>query len=759
MKNPIYKRIPREIKSEFGKYLALFLFIALTAGLISGYIVANRSMIKAYDKSYTNERIENGHFSIAMEPDSRFDESLNKTAKKEKIRISKQFYKQKTIKEGNLKDNIYRIYKNRNSINKIEIMKGNMPKNDNEIAVDRLYADNNELKIGSKLKIDDKTFIISGFAAFSDYKALFKNNADMMFDARKFTVAVVSDTAWDRLNNAGINYQYAWRNDNQKLSDKEQRDKSESIKEDLVKYTILTDILPRPDNNALIFAIDDLKKDVVMMQWFYYIIMVVMAFIFAISARSNIEKEAKTIGTLRATGYRRMELLSYFMVTPVLVSVFAAAIGNIFGYTYMKKLIVKAYYHSYSFPQYTTVWSSEAFWKTTVSPLVIVFLVNFVVLFLSLRTKPLELLRGNLKHRKKFAHAVKLPQWGFASRFRARIILQNIGSYMTLSFGILLAVVMMLFGIMLTPLINHARTDIEESMFANYQYVLKAPYEINTESAEKYAFSTLKNYNKEDIGVYGFNKDSKYFKSKLVDEDGKSDIPVVVSSAYMEKYSLKIGDKFNLKDEFSDKKYKFVVRKVYDYPSSMCIFMPLDKYNQIFDKANDYYIGYLSNKKLHEIDENYIATVITKSDLTLTADQIENSMGVVFKLFSIFATILYVLILYLLSKVTIDKNAKYISLVKILGFSNSEISKLYVRATGIVTITALAVSSLLAVKILIWIYHTMMMDYSGWMSLYIDPLCYVRILALGVVCYLMVSKILLRHIKKIPMSEALKQTE
>lgn len=759
MKNPLYNRIPREIKSEFGKYLALFLFIALTVGLISGYIVANGSMIKAYEKSYSVDKIENGHFSVAMEPDKKFEKVLSDLAKKENVEFSKQFYKQKTIKEGKLKDDTFRIYKDRHSQNKIEVMKGKMPKQSNEIVVDRLYAENNNVNIGRKLKIDDKTFRITGLVAFSDYKTLFKNNADMMFDAQRFTVAMVNDEAWNEFSNSGINYQYAWRNNDQKLTDKEQRKKSDAIKEELVKHTILTDILPRPDNNALFFALDDLKKDVVMMQWFFYIIMVVMAFIFAISARSSIEKEARMIGTLRATGYKRHELLTYFMVTPTLVSILAAIVGNIFGYTYMKNLIVKAYYHSYSLPDYTTIWSSEAFFKTTVSPLVIVLVINLIVIALALRTEPLELLRGSLRHRKKSSNAVKLPNWKFTSRFRSRIIMQNIGSYLTLSFGILLAVVMMLFGIMLTPLVQHARTDIEGSMFAKYQYVLKAPYEANVESAEKYAFSSLKNYNKEDIGVYGFKENSKYFKSELVKTEKKEAVPVVISSAYKEKYNLKEGDKFKLKDKFNDKKYTFVVKRTYEYPSSMCIFMPLDKYNQVFGKSSDYYIGYLSNKKLTEIDENFIATIITKADLTLTADQIENSMGTILQLFSVFATILYILILYLLSKVAIDKNAKSISLIKILGFKDKEISKLYVRATGIVTVVALLVSSFLAIRIMVWIYHTMMMDYSGWMSLYIDPSCYVRILVIGAVCYFFVSKILLRHIRKIPMSDALKAIE
>ena len=47
MKNPLRKRIPRELKGEFGKYLVVFLLMVLTIGFVSGFLVADGSMLKA----------------------------------------------------------------------------------------------------------------------------------------------------------------------------------------------------------------------------------------------------------------------------------------------------------------------------------------------------------------------------------------------------------------------------------------------------------------------------------------------------------------------------------------------------------------------------------------------------------------------------------------------------------------------------------------------------------------------------------------
>ena len=49
MKSPLRKRLPRELKSEFGKYLVVFIIMAITIGFVSGFLVADGSMLRAYD--------------------------------------------------------------------------------------------------------------------------------------------------------------------------------------------------------------------------------------------------------------------------------------------------------------------------------------------------------------------------------------------------------------------------------------------------------------------------------------------------------------------------------------------------------------------------------------------------------------------------------------------------------------------------------------------------------------------------------------
>ena len=67
MKNPLNRRLFRELKDEWGKYLVIFLFMTLTIGFVSGFLVAGDSMIKAYDESFEKYQIEDGHFILKEE--------------------------------------------------------------------------------------------------------------------------------------------------------------------------------------------------------------------------------------------------------------------------------------------------------------------------------------------------------------------------------------------------------------------------------------------------------------------------------------------------------------------------------------------------------------------------------------------------------------------------------------------------------------------------------------------------------------------
>ena len=546
--------------------------------------------------------------------------------------------------------------------------------------------------------------------------------------------------------------------DNKPSDDKEAKVMADDFMKTIASNAIIVNYIPQYINQAIHFAGDDIGSDRAMMIVLLYVLIVIMAFVFAVTTNNTIVKEANVIGTLRASGYTRGELLKHYIVLPIIVTIFGALVGNILGYTAFKGIFVDTYYQSYSFPTYHTLWNEDAFILTTVIPVIIMLVINLLIIGYRLKLSPLKFLRRDLTRKQK-KKTVKLPEFKFFNRFRLRIIIQNLPNYMTLFIGILFANILLLFGLMLGPLLTHYQNEILDKLIANHQYVLKVPVDVDDDNAEKYCVKSLATIEgrlkSEDVLVYGIKDNSSYVN---IDTELLKDNEVYVTEGYADKFQIKKGDTITLKEKYDDDKYEFVVNGTYDYPSSFAIFMSDTEYKRIFDKAEDYYSGYFSDNTL-DIDEKYVATEITIDDLTKVSRQLDRSMGAVFNLVKIFAVVLFAVFMFLLTKLIVEKNTTSISMVKILGYSNREISRLYVTSTTIVVVISVAVSIGLSVIIMNYLFRVFMEKMSGWISCYYAPYLFPVMFVLNITVYAVISLFMINKIKKIPMDEALKTVE
>ena len=202
MKNPLNRRLTRELKGELGKYLVILILLIATIGFVSGFLVADGSMLTAYNESFEKYNIEDGHFTVVKQ--------MNKAQKKNieslGITLYDLFYVEEPLTTN---ESTLRIFADRKEINKVCLMEGSMPEKTDEIAIDRMYADNNSLKVGDVIASTDHSWRVTGLVALSDYSALFSDNNDSMFDAIKFGVAIVAEKGFAQLDQSKMTWQYA----------------------------------------------------------------------------------------------------------------------------------------------------------------------------------------------------------------------------------------------------------------------------------------------------------------------------------------------------------------------------------------------------------------------------------------------------------------------------------------------------------------------------------------------------------------------
>lgn len=59
------------------------------------------------------------------------------------------------------------MFLNREDVNKVCVIKGKLPNSEKEIAIDRMYANNNNISVGDKISVGGKKLKVTGFVALS----------------------------------------------------------------------------------------------------------------------------------------------------------------------------------------------------------------------------------------------------------------------------------------------------------------------------------------------------------------------------------------------------------------------------------------------------------------------------------------------------------------------------------------------------------------------------------------------------------------
>ena len=264
MKNPLNKRMLRELRSEMGKYAVIAILLIATIGFVSGFLVAGSSMIAAYNEGFEKYNIEDGHFRV--------EKQLNRAQLKAITGAGVTLYDLHYRETAMENSSTLRIYPDRTQVNTVCLMHGAMPAAPGEMGLDRMYAENNGIAVGDTVTdTNGQTWTVTGYVALPDYSCLFKDNTDTMFDAIKFGVAIVTQEAFDALPEQQT-WNYAWQYDTAPADDRAEKDAATDFMKVVNKTASLQDFVPEYENQAIIFTGDDLGSDRAMIAVLLYIV-------------------------------------------------------------------------------------------------------------------------------------------------------------------------------------------------------------------------------------------------------------------------------------------------------------------------------------------------------------------------------------------------------------------------------------------------------------------------------------------------------
>lgn len=887
MASPLRKRFPREMRNNLGKYLGIFLLMSVTIALTSGFLTAAHSISVIIDDIPTTYHVEDGRFTTAFEAtDAQLDAARGAAEDAGGIDMFANWSIDAdcAAESNDGRDCTLRTYAHRTDVDLAAYAEGRVPEAADEVAVDRVFAQNNGVRVGDAITLNGRSFTVCGIMTTPDNQALFQNNSDFTVNTLTFGVAEASDAGFAALRADGqqpaFTYSFTFRSPDLTLAERTDAEK------DIVRAladadATVNDLTDAASNQGIGYAADDVSGDSTMWSVLLYIIIAIMAFVFVVLTSGTIEEESAIIGTLLASGYRRRELVAHYLALPCAVGVAAAVVGNVAGFTLMSEPMRNLYYGSYSLPPYYATWSWGVFAKTTVVPVAVLVLITLAGLVRKMRHTPLEFLRhetskGGVKR------GLALPErLGFTARFRLRVFLRNLGNFVTLFIGIGFASMLLLFSLAILPTMTHYAENLRSNVVAEHEYTLKAPLElegtdderaawsavdelanveggklsaaadaadelsragdalqaaadalaatptaeglaaaqqaqdaaaaaqdrlyervddiaadlgksrndvvellqdaadvdadgdnvhpVNTrdngaakiEQAEKYAVYTLE-YDRgsgngtESITVYGVAPDSRYW-----DGIGVSSGRAVFGRGLVDKFGFAEGQTVSLYDKYADEAHDVVFEGdgfTWGSKSDMAVYMSLDDFNRLFGNDTGYFNAYASDQPL-DLDARYLASDLTPADMDAIGEQFVGMMDDMIGMLVGLSVFIFLVFMYLLTKSVIDRSARAISYMKVFGYRDREISRLYVRSITLTVAVSLVACQPLIIGGLTAIFRAMLLAYSGNIEIFVPLSAIAEVIAIGFATYLVVALLHVRRIKRVPLALALKVQE
>ena len=748
MQKVLRKRVLRDLKENLFRYIALAFLIIMGMYVIVSLIGAGYTIIDNGETHDEANKIEDGQFSVFV-PLS--DEEISRL-EDVGTEVEQMFYEDYDVMDGKT----IRVFANRENIDLVECDEGNLAEADDEIVVEKRFSQVNDISVGDIIQIAGNEFKVTGIGTSPDYNALFKEMSDTVVDSKVFGTVFVTEGAYDKLHATGESvktetYLYAFR-----LKGKTTCDDVKDALEDIKVDANITSFVTSDDNPRTGGAADDQQINVQAGYFFGVLLMLLFTYVISVFVVHGIEKESSVIGALYALGVKRRDLMMHYLTLPVIVTTVAGIIGFLIGISNVGIPVQMAdAYAYYSIPAMDVKIPPILIVYGIVMPPLAAIVVNYFVIRKKLSQTALSLIKNEVKQPK--GSNVNLGDMGFVGRFRVRQMLREMRTGLTVVIGMFIALICLMLSLNTATFCSKVKKQNVEDTHYEYMYTYKYPTENPPEGGEAAYAKTLKKevygYNW-DVAVLGLSKNTKYFDVDL--KDGKN--RVAISSSFAEKYGYGVGDEIVLHDEENNIDYGFTVDSVTQYTPAFYVFMTIDDARELFGAGSDEYNVVFSDKDL-EVDPARLYATTTKADIESAAGIFADQMRSMVVMIVIISTLIFVVVMYLMMKVMIDRSAFSISLIKVFGFRTKEIRKLYLDGNFFIIAIGAAICLPLAKLIMSAVYPSLVSNVNCGVQLAFAPWLWAVLYCGIIVLYFIINRVLVGRLNKIVPAEVLKNRE
>ena len=579
---------------------------------------------------------------------------------------------------------------------------------------------------------------------------------------------------------------------------KEAEDKLYEAKEDLKEIQRPEwYVLDREQNVGYVNYIQDTERVANLAEVFPVVFFLVAALMSLNSMARMVEEERVQIGTLKALGYSKRQIVRKYIVYAILATLIGGGLGLVIGFSYLPKVIADIYAMVYDVPDVILEFNVGYATAGMAAALLCTVGATIITSAKQLRQNPATLMRPKAPKPGKRVILEKIPFIWKHLNFTAKVTARNIFRYkqrflMTIigvcgctsliiaGFGLRDAIgnmIPMQYGEIYKYGINVSLKEEKEGEELQEIKEKIAQEEKVTDvlGANIQSVKIIKNDNNQSIQLVvpeDVNSIGTFISLRSRTNRDESYVPdnngVIITEKLAKLLDIKAGDTITLENADGDRADVQVAHITENYILHY-LYMSPELYNKVYDTRIESNTVLAKTEVLSEEEENNLGKILLQdeeniSGVSFTSDSsnmletVMNNMDMVVWILIIAAGMLALVVLYNLLNANISERIRELATIKVLGFYDREVYEYIGRETIILTILGMLFGLIGGYYLTMYILKTCEID-----MLMFDPeirvLSYVLGIVITVVFAVIVNVITYFSLKKIDMIESLKSVE
>ena len=253
MNKVLNKRILRDLRANFARYLALLMMIIAGMFIIIAIVGAAETIITGTHSLAAENRVEDGQFSVFIPLTEGQENELADSG----VTIEKMFSADMKMSDGST----LRLMKVREKINFIQLDEGVLPTKTGEAVIEKRYSEEHGISIGDSVEVGGASLTVTGIGTVPEYDMPIGKFSDTAVESSLFGLVFVTAEQYDEIISANPiveDYCYAYRL-NDKLTDDELKEKIKALEFD---YTEVEDKYFREMLDETLGRKEDLQESI-----------------------------------------------------------------------------------------------------------------------------------------------------------------------------------------------------------------------------------------------------------------------------------------------------------------------------------------------------------------------------------------------------------------------------------------------------------------------------------------------------------------